>query len=418
MTLLLGSLAAFLVIAIILFPDQAFAASLRGLTIWWKIVFPALLPFLILSEMLIGFGVVQALGTLLEPLMQVLFRIPGVGGWALAMGSTVGFPSGAKVTAALRKQGLLSRVEAERLLALSHVSSPVFIVTIVGVGFLQNAELGMVLAAVHFAAAAAVGVVLRFRSGKMALREEESAINPERAPFGPFPAPDDKRRPLLQRAVAAMQEAFLRDGRAFGKLLGDAVTVSVQTLMIIGGYMIIFSVIVQIIDISKAVSLLQSAVTLLSGEQDVGQTLRSAISGILEIHLGSYAFGQSSELPAVSQMAAIGAILGWGGLSSHAQVKSITQDARLRYLPFLMARLLHALFSFVLTFLLWNPLNRIFGRIEPSFLQSAPQQALQPSRGIVLPLYGEILLELAWLLLAMLFVSLVMYVFRLRYRVK
>ena len=65
-----GALAGLVVVSIILFPDKAFQSSLEGLTIWWKLVFPALMPFLIMTELLIGFGVIQGTGVLLEPLMS------------------------------------------------------------------------------------------------------------------------------------------------------------------------------------------------------------------------------------------------------------------------------------------------------------------------------------------------------------
>ena len=57
------------------------------------------MPFLIMTELLIGFGVIQGIGILLEPLMRIVFRLPGVSGWALASGLIVGFPAGAKITA-------------------------------------------------------------------------------------------------------------------------------------------------------------------------------------------------------------------------------------------------------------------------------------------------------------------------------
>lgn len=106
-TLVLGALAGLVVISVILFPDKAFQSSLEGLTIWWKLVFPALMPFLIMTELLIGFGVIQGTGVLLEPLMRVIFRLPGVSGWALASGFVVGFPAGARITASLREKTFL-----------------------------------------------------------------------------------------------------------------------------------------------------------------------------------------------------------------------------------------------------------------------------------------------------------------------
>ena len=104
-----------LVISIILFPQEAFEASLQGLNIWWEVVFPANLPFFIAAELLIGFGVVHFLGVLLEPIMKPFFRVPGTGGFVMAMGLSSGYPMGAKLTVRLREQGLITRSEGERL---------------------------------------------------------------------------------------------------------------------------------------------------------------------------------------------------------------------------------------------------------------------------------------------------------------
>ena len=82
---------------------------------WWEIVFPSLLPFFIVSEMLIGFGVVRFIGVMLEPLMRPLFRVPGVGGFVWAMGMASGFPAGAKLTARLRQEEQISKLKQNDL---------------------------------------------------------------------------------------------------------------------------------------------------------------------------------------------------------------------------------------------------------------------------------------------------------------
>src|SRR5690606_21750186 len=43
-TILFGTVAAFLVLSLLLYPEQAFDSALKGLKIWWDVVFPALLP--------------------------------------------------------------------------------------------------------------------------------------------------------------------------------------------------------------------------------------------------------------------------------------------------------------------------------------------------------------------------------------
>ena len=83
-------------------PQAALQASIRGLNIWWEVVFPSLLPFFIIAELLISIGVVKFIGVILEPLMRPLFRVPGIGGFVWAMGMASGF-AGAKLSARLRK---------------------------------------------------------------------------------------------------------------------------------------------------------------------------------------------------------------------------------------------------------------------------------------------------------------------------
>lgn len=98
-----------------------------------RIPFP--FAFFILSELLIGFGVVRFVGLLLEPFMRPVFRVPGVGGFVLAMGMASGNPAGAKLTSRLRQERQISRVEAERLASFTNSSNPLFIFGAVAVGF-------------------------------------------------------------------------------------------------------------------------------------------------------------------------------------------------------------------------------------------------------------------------------------------
>lgn len=51
-----AAVAAAFTVAMVLYPEQAFRSSLSGLKVWWEIVFPALLPFFIAAELLMGLG--------------------------------------------------------------------------------------------------------------------------------------------------------------------------------------------------------------------------------------------------------------------------------------------------------------------------------------------------------------------------
>ncbi|MFD0699079.1 nucleoside recognition domain-containing protein [Paenibacillus sp. GCM10027628] len=409
-TLLLGSLAALVVVTVILFPDKAFQSSLEGLTIWWKLVFPALMPFFILTELLIGFGVIQGAGVLLEPLMRILFRLPGVGGWALASGLIIGFPTGAKITASLREKGLITRVETERLTALSHLCSPLFLIMVVGVGFLHSARLGVVIAIIHYLSGFLTGILTRNK------KENDIAIEP----------PQNKQLDLIamrryesaslwKRALFTMRDAYLHDGRAFGKLLGDAVSSSVQALMLIGGYMMIFSVIINVVNVTNLTEGLHFITESLPGVMNMGADVAPQwIKGLLEIHLGAYAFSSTENIPLLPQMALLGAFLGWGGLSAHAQVAGFHQKTDARYVSFLIARIMHAGLAFTLTILFWKPLELLLKDAQPSFLwldsvAGGKSKAAFPLNGeSAWILWGPMLTQLFLLLGVMLLISVLM----------
>src|SRR5699024_10821976 len=91
-------------VSLIIFPSQALEASIHGLNMWWEIVFPSLLPFFIKAVLLISFGVVHFLGVLFEPIMRVLFIVPGVGSFGWIMGMASGYPTGAKIPVRLREE--------------------------------------------------------------------------------------------------------------------------------------------------------------------------------------------------------------------------------------------------------------------------------------------------------------------------
>ena len=115
-----------LTLSLVIYPKEAFEAATTGMQIFWSIVFPSLLPFFVLSEIMLGLGVVHFIGVLFEPLMRPLFGVPGVGAFALSMGLAAGYPMDAVITGKFRRARLCNRVEGERLLAFTNTADPIF----------------------------------------------------------------------------------------------------------------------------------------------------------------------------------------------------------------------------------------------------------------------------------------------------
>src|SRR5690606_27994281 len=76
---------------------------------------------------------------------------------------------------------------------------------------------------------------------------------------------------------------------------------------------------------------------------------------LFEQHLGAYIF--HSVDPDMWTLAAISAIMGWSGLCLHAQVKASASGTDIRYVPFLVFRLLHALTAATIALIIYPWLN-------------------------------------------------------------
>lgn len=110
----------------LLFSKRSLYYALTGLQLWFNKMVPALLPFMILSNLLIGLDLTDPFVAMLRPVLGRLFRLDSSGIYALFTGFLCGFPMGAKVTADLVKKGKLSLRDASYLLAFCNNIGPVY----------------------------------------------------------------------------------------------------------------------------------------------------------------------------------------------------------------------------------------------------------------------------------------------------
>ncbi|HLR07832.1 MAG TPA: sporulation integral membrane protein YlbJ [Bacillota bacterium] len=361
LTILLASVAIFMAGALMRFPEESLNASLRGLELWWEIVFPSLLPFFITAELLIGFGVVKFIGVLFEPIMRPLFNVPGAGSFAWVMGMASGYPSGAKISARLREEKQLTKIEAERLVSFTNASSPLFVFGAVSVGFFNNAKLGIILALSHYIGNALVGVCMRFYGRGKEMKRH------------PLPT----QRFSIARAFKEMHQTRLADPRQLGEIIGDAVLNSIQTLVMVGGFIILFSVLTKLFLLAGIMPMiafvLQIGLKALSLPVELSEPL---FTGLFEISLGARMISDVLTSSLMSKIVVVSFILGFNGFSVQAQVASILAKTDIHFAPYFFARFLHGAFASLITVILFKPLyqsQQVFKSTDISAAQSAFQ---------------------------------------------
>src|SRR5690625_3359047 len=216
---------------LIIFPKEALEASKNGLDIWWKIVFPSLLPFFIMSELLIRLGTMNIIGRIFEPLMRPLFHVPGIGSLAFIMGMVSGYPTGAKITSRLREEKKLTQIEAERLISFTNAASPLFRFGVIAIGFFNDARIGTLLALSHYGCNFIVGLIIKY----VYTDKKKYSIN-------------NKKGKLFQQVIQDLKQTTEKESKKpLGEILGNSIYHSIQTLLMIGGFITFFSVSTQLL---------------------------------------------------------------------------------------------------------------------------------------------------------------------------
>ena len=315
-------------ICLVIFSKSNLTAAKNGLVLWANNVVPSLLPFFIATELLGYTNVVNKLGKLLNPIMRPIFNVPGVGSYALLMGIISGYPTGAKIVCNLKEQGLLTDVESERLLAFTNNSGPLFILGTVGVSLFGNTLIGFLLLLTHILACISVGILFRFWK-------------------------KNKNSNFSNLKININNNKQLVNFSNLGEVLGKSITSSISTIVMIGGFVVLFSVVLSILKNSNIIELLAHIIFpffRLFGIQDFN-FCTSFISGILELTNGVMSISTILCKNISINIILTSFLLGFAGISILLQVYSIIAKSDISIKPYIVGKLLHGLFAALYTFL-------------------------------------------------------------------
>ncbi|HHV34652.1 MAG TPA: sporulation integral membrane protein YlbJ [Syntrophomonadaceae bacterium] len=319
---------------VICYPQASFQAAQRGLQTWWEIVFPSLLPFFIIAELLMNLGFVAFLGTLLEPAMRPLFNLPGCSGFIIAVSYLSGFPLCAILSNQLRRSGLCTKNEGERLLSFTSNASPLFMLGAVSIGMYSNPTLGPLIAGIHYLSNLLCGLVLKAFSPL-----HTSAVT--------------KKNKLFRGALKAFANSSQIKTKSFGQLLGETIRNTSLTMLTIGGFITFFSVLVGILQAAGIFNLLLKLFYPLTVLFNIDTCLLQGIFfGFFEITIGINEISQSSS-SLLAQLLAIEVLLAWNGLAIQAQITGMMMDSDLKATKYFLTRLLQIPIAMLITLLVF-----------------------------------------------------------------
>jgi len=285
----------FLTFCILSRSGLSLAYASLGLELWFNKMIPSLLPFMILSGIMVRLKLTEKISMVLYPVVGPLFHVRKNVVYCMALGFLCGFPMGAKVTADLYGRNMLTRREAEYLLAFCNNIGPVYFCSFV----LPLLKRQLVLPYLFgmYGIPLLYGMALRHTVFQDLSRTQDVGISKGAGELQCCTTVPGKRPPRRQRR-RLYTAAGRPENQAPGLLaaVNESVQTSLHSILNLGGYMILFN-------------LLNLPFHVLLGEKPV------LIAPVLEITGGLTMLG--GGLPLYSLL-----VLSFGGLSCIAQTYS------------------------------------------------------------------------------------------------
>ena len=314
---------------LVIFSKTNLSAANNGLVLWSNAIVPVLFPFFVATELLSHTNLTYYLGKILNSLMKPIFNVRGEGSFAFIMGIISGYPIGAKIAANFRENNICSKEECERLLSFTNNSGPLFIIGTVGISMFGNSTIGFLLLITHLLASLSVGFIFRFWKSnvKYSSTKSNSYVNSK----------DNISWSNL------------------GGIIGNSISSAINTILLIGGFVVLFSVIISILQTSELLDILcncfKPIFNLLNIPVDFGNGI---ISGVLELTNGLNIVCAIPTKKLSINIIIASFPLGLGGISILLQVWSTIAKTDLSIKPYILGKLLHACFSAFYTFVFLN----------------------------------------------------------------
>lgn len=276
-------------------PKAVFSGASEGLLLWFQIILPTLFPFLLISNLLMVTGNIYYISSAFGTMLSRLFRVSSNGSFAVIVGFLCGYPMGAKIAADLTASGYISREEGQYLLSFCNNTSPVFILNFIVWKTLKNDRLLLPSLLILMLSP----VIVSFFTRKRYLRNASCF--------------QDKKTALRQKGRWTFQD------------IDSCIMDSFETLVKVGGYIILFSV---ILTLCKSIPFSIPAF--------------DSLLPVLEITNGIVMLG-NTELPFSLLYPSILALTSFGGVCALAQTQCMIQKADLPILPYFIEKLAAAL---------------------------------------------------------------------------
>lgn len=151
----------YVIINMIILPDLYIRQAFNGISAWAFNVLPSVLPFMFFTKVITSLGSLNCISQMFRRPCKTFYKTHQVSSLVFLTSVISGYPVGAKMTADLYNQGVITREDAFKMSSFCSTSGPMFIIGAVGTGMLGNAKFGHIIFICHALGALLNGLLYR-----------------------------------------------------------------------------------------------------------------------------------------------------------------------------------------------------------------------------------------------------------------
>lgn len=288
----------FIVFFIIINSNLIVNNILFSFNICFNNLFPSLIPFLLLSNIIINYNLTDEISNIFKFIAVKIFKLNKNCSFVLFMSIISGAPSNSKYLKDLYDNNLIDNNDINKCLTFCHFTNPIFVINTIGLNFFSNKKIGIIILISQILSSFVIGLFCRnMKSSKTNIKKTNI---------------DNK----------------------FINVLNNSIINTANSLLLILGIITFCLIITSIID----------SVFYINNDYKF-------IYGLLEITQG-LKYLSISNLNITIKIIIASFIISFGGICIHMQVFSILDNKKIRYLPYLFSRLIHASISSIITIVL------------------------------------------------------------------
>lgn len=269
---------------------------LESSNIWLYNLVPSMLPFYVISDLLINYDLIDILALLFKKIINKLFNVSENASFVIFFSMFTGFPSSAKYLKNLLDSNYISIEDANKIIRFTHFSNPLFIINVIGNTIIGNKKIGFLILLSHYLSNFIIGFLYRKeKSQKVATKN-------------------------------------IKNAKSLGSILTTSFINSFDSLLIVLGSLITFKILTSIIFHYFGFNFV--------------------ISSLLEITQGLFALKDLTLNIELKALIAV-AMISFGGFCIHTQVYSILSETKISYKDYFFSRILHVIIATTILTLLF-----------------------------------------------------------------